>query len=148
MQLNAAQMIGFEAGKLFASAHVVHPVLRSVMTGLFDQHHAAFLSNISHRFRDLSQFLPQGLHNHACIAAQKAAIQTSKDHIHIHSGQGIGLAPDETRAVLKRAADADIKFLCVNDLPQLEQVVPDARKWISEAIGGWPGDFRVEQPEG
>lgn len=136
MQLNAATMMGFDAGNLFASAHVVHPLRRSVMQKLFDQHRAAFMANIGHRFRDLSQFLPQGLHNHACIVARDAVIQTRVDHLHVHSGQGIGQPPAQTRARLGRALDPDIKFLCVNDLPQLEQVVPDARGWINQAVGG------------
>ncbi|PYG33010.1 Stealth CR1 domain-containing protein [Pelagimonas varians] len=148
MQLKAAQMMGFGADNLFASAHVIHPVRRSVMAGLFDHHRAAFLTNISHRFRDLSQFLPQGLHNHACIAAQNALIQTSKDHLHIYSGQGIGQPSDETRAVLTGATDAEIKFLCVNDLPQLEQVVPEARELIGQAIGGWSRGGTCEDPSG
>lgn len=137
MQLNAARMLGFPATNLFASAHVVHPLRRSVLADLFDQFRQQFISNIGHRFRDLSQFLPQGLHAHACIAAQAAVLQSSRDHLHIHSGQGVGEDPEQTRAVLKRAIDPDTRFLCVNDLPQLEGVVPEARDWISQAIGGF-----------
>ena len=140
MQLNAATMMGFEATRLFSSAHVVHPLRRSVMSRLFDQHREAFGKNVAHRFRDLSQFLPQGLHNHACIIAQDAVFETSRDHLHIVSGQGIGQCPTETRSLLQKATSPEIKFLCVNDLPQLEDVVPEAREWISLAIGGFPGD--------
>jgi len=90
MQLNAARMMGFEGSRLFSSAHVVHPLRRSVMSQLFDDSRDAFLDNIGHRFRDLSQFLPQGLHNHACIAAEEALFSETVDHLHISSGQGLG----------------------------------------------------------
>ena len=139
MQMNAARIIGFDATMLFAAAHVVHPLRRSQMARLFDQHQENFVNNIKHRFRDLSQFLPQGLHNHACIADGDAVISTTDDHLHIWSGQGNGRSPAETRTILQRAHNSDIKFLCVNDLPQLEEIIPEARDWLGRAIGGFPG---------
>lgn len=138
MQINAARMAGFNAGRLFSSAHVVHPLRRTVMAQLFDQHSDAFIENIKHRFRDLSQFLPQGLHNHRCIIAESAVIHTVDDHLHIESGQGIGRPPAETWALLQSANKPEIKFLCVNDLPQLEVVIPEAREWLRRVIGGFP----------
>lgn len=145
MQLNAACMMGFEGTRLFSSAHVVHPLRRSVMSRLFDENRDAFLDNIGHRFRDLSQFLPQGLHNHACIAAEEALFSETVDHLHIRSGQGLGGRASETRTLLRKATDPAIKFLCVNDLPQLEQVVPEARDWLSLAVGGFSGLDPINQ---
>jgi len=138
MQINAAGIMGFDATNLFASAHVVHPFLRSKMQRLFDQHPEDFLNNVKHRFRDLSQFLPQGLHNHACIADQNAVLNFSNDHLHIRSGQGSGHPPSETWPLLERVNSTEIKFLCVNDLPQLEELIPETRDWLSRAIGGFP----------
>lgn len=139
MQINAAKIIGFDATKLFAAAHVVHPFRRSRMARLFDQHPESFTNNIKHRFRDLSQFLPQGLYNHACILDDDAVMSTAEDHLHIKSGHGIGHAPAETRTLLQSATSPDIKFLCINDLPQLEELIPEASDWLSQAIGGFPG---------
>ena len=139
MQINAARIMGFDATNLFAAAHVVHPLRRSKMVQLFDQYPDDFLNNMKHRFRDLSQFLPQGLHNHGCIADQDAVLNFSDDHLHIRSGQGNGCSPTETWALLQSVTKSDIKFLCVNDLPQLEEVIPEARDWLSRAIGGFPG---------
>lgn len=138
MQINAAALCGMGPGHLFAAAHVVHPMRRSVMARLYAEHRAAFLANIGHRFRDLSQFLPQGLHNHACIGAGEAVQSTAADHLHITSGQGAGGDPEAVRALLERDALAGTKFLCVNDLPQLEDLLPDARELIWRAIGGAP----------
>lgn len=136
MQINAAQMAGYDASRLFYSAHVAHPMRRTVMAQLFDQFPDAFRENIKHRFRDLSQFLPQGLHNHACIAAESAVVHSVDDHLHIESGQGIDCAPAETWALLQRADDPRVKFVCVNDLPQLETVIPEAREWLRRVVGG------------
>jgi hypothetical protein len=140
MQINAARLCGFDASHLFSSAHVVHPLRRSVMHDLFDAHRAAFLANIAHRFRDLAQFLPQGLHNHACIAKGDAVIHAARDHCHIKSGQGLGRPVAETWSLLHRAAHPNVKFLCINDLPQLEQVIPDARVWLHRTIGSDTGN--------
>jgi len=139
MQMNAAKIIGFDADRLFSAAHVVHPFRRSKMAALFEEHPQDFMDNIKHRFRDLSQFLPQGLHNHACIVAGDAVISLADDHLHIVSGQGNGRAPSETWALLQTADNPDIKFLCVNDLPQLEALIPQARDWLGQAIGGFGG---------
>lgn len=137
MQVNAAALLGYEAKHLFAAAHVMHPFLRSTMAQLFETHRQAFEANISHRFRDLSQFLPQGLHNHACIARADAVLGTAQDYLHIRSGQGVGEAQGPTRALLQSVRAQTIKVVCINDLPQLEGVVPEVRSWLAEAVGGF-----------
>jgi len=140
MQLNAARLMGVPARSVFAAAHVVHPFRRSVMAQLFDQHRAAFEANMRHRFRDLSQFFPAALFSHACINAQQVQFQTQKDHLHIYSGQGSGEDAHAFRASLQAALRAGPKFLCVNDLPQLQHLIPEVRDWIEAAIaGGGPG---------
>lgn len=136
MQINAAELCGFPPQQVFAAAHVVHPLRRNVMAYMFTLQRAAFEENIACRFRDLRQFLPQGLHNHACIAARDSILSETVEHLHIKSGQGTGRPPEVTRALLLPAQMAQIKFLCVNDLPQLEALVPDARALIARAIGG------------
>jgi hypothetical protein len=132
MQINAARIAGFEADRIFAAAHIAHPMRRSVLARLFLAHGARFEANLRHRFRDISQFLPQGLHNHACIASGEVSFAPRKDHLHIKSG----CAPD---GIAKRLADIPakgIKFLCVNDLPQLEAAVAQASQLIEAAISG------------
>lgn len=143
MQVNAATIAGFNANHLFSSAHVAHPLRRSVMARLFDENRESFAANIKHRFRDLSQFLPQGLHNHACIKAKEAIINKSTDYLHIKSGQGIGFPPSHTWSLLNRVDNSKIKFLCINDLPQLEAVVPETRNWLGKVIGGFDGNVPV-----
>jgi hypothetical protein len=138
MQIKAAQMLGYSAAELYLAAHVVHPFRRSKMAELFARYPDKFLNNIKYRFRNLEQFFPQGLHNHACILDKEVKINTSDDHLHISSGYGKGQPPVDTLAILNRAADPDIKFLCVNDLPQLVEIIPNAAEWIAQAIGGFP----------
>ncbi len=136
MHINAARIAGFDPGRLFSAAHVAHPMRRDVMAQLFDQHRTAFMANIQYRFRDLEQFLPQGLHNHACLAASGAAIHGADDHLHIHSGQGRGRPVDEVWGILQKAEDPNVKFLCINDLPQLEQLIPNVRDWLGAMVSG------------
>ena len=133
-QINAAALAGFGADRLFRAAHVIHPLRRSVLARLYDQHSATFAANISHRFRCVSQFLPQGLHNHACIAADEAVLQTAEDHLHLRAGAVHDYPLPHVRAYLARALQPQFKFLCVNDLPQVEAAIPDTREWIERAI--------------
>jgi Stealth protein CR2, conserved region 2/Stealth protein CR1, conserved region 1 len=133
-QINAAVMLGFHADHLFATAHVVHPLRRSVMAQLFENHTAAFLQNITYRFRDVSQFVPQSLHNHACILDDQFVIETAEDYLHLRTGAVLDYPLDDVRAYLRRALEPDSKFLCINDLPQLETAIPETRDWIERAI--------------
>ena len=135
-QINAAALVGFGAKRLFAGAHVVHPMRRSVFSALWDQHRPAFLANVGHRFRDTGQFLPQGLHNHSCIAAGAAVLTTADDHLHVRVGAVGDYGAAAVSDYLRRAGKPGMKFLCVNDLPQVEAAVPETRAWIETAIGG------------
>lgn len=133
-QINAASLAGFRPDRLFRAAHVVHPLRRSVMAQLFDRHRAAFVTNIGHRFRCVSQFLPQGLHNHACIASGNAVLHADEDHLHLRTGAVLDYPLPHVRAYLARALQPQFKFLCINDLPQVEAAIPDTRDWIERAI--------------
>lgn len=135
MQINAAKAMGLKADHLFASAHVGFPMRRTVMANLYARHPELFSRNVSHRFRDLSQFLPQSLHNHQCLLSNNAVVLDDRDYIHIPSGAGTDGTGDAVRRDLRRATTPEIKFLCINDLPQLESIIPDARDWIWRAIG-------------
>ena len=135
MLINAARLCGVQAERLFACAHVVHPMRRSVMAELFDRHFDEFMQNIGHRFRHLSQFSPLGLHTQACIDANAYQLGPQDDHLHITSGHGADQPSGDTRALLTAEGLAEVKVLCVNDLPQLEALVPDARLLIRDAVG-------------
>ena len=135
-QINAAALAGFGSDQLFASAHVIHPLRRSIFARLFDSQRAAFVANMAHRFRDVGQFLPQGLHNHAAIADDACVLESAEDHLHLRSGAVTDYPLADVRAYLRRALQPGIKFLCVNDLPQVEAVIHDTRAWIEAAIGG------------
>ena len=133
-QINAAQMIGYTADQVFESAHVVHPMQRSVMAQLFDTYRDAFIANASFRFRDAGQFLPQSLHNHACLADGSAAILDTRDYLHVAVGDMDQYSAEDVSGFLRGSARDAIKFICINDLPEVERSFPDARLWIEEAI--------------
>ncbi len=133
-QINAASLIGYGPDHLFASAHVVHPMLKSVFAHLFDRHAQEFLSNLQHRFRDIGQFLPQGLHNHHCIQHNSCTLHFDEDHLHLRSGAITDYPLKDVTAYLRRALRPEYKFLCINDLGQVEAAIPQARKLIERAI--------------
>jgi Stealth protein CR2, conserved region 2/Stealth protein CR1, conserved region 1 len=134
MQFNAAALLGFAPQHVFASAHVVHPMRVSVFADLFAQYEDAFLANIAHKFRAVSQFQPQSLHNGACLRSGQFSFADRGDSLHVRSG----LIEDNAIAFIQdlfgKAISPDIKFLCINDLPQIEALIPDVRDWIEAAI--------------
>lgn len=145
MQINAAALCGVPSQRLFRTAHVAHPCLRPTMAQLHSRFAAAFRANAGYRMRNIHQFSPQSLHNHACILNKTATVNSVKDHCHIYSGQGVG-AVDGTIAALLQNIDEtpDIKMLCINDLPQLEALYPDIRGWLAQAVTGAPRSSSTE----
>jgi hypothetical protein len=133
-QINSAKMAGFTADHIFASAHVVHPMQQSIMARLFEQHRDQFALNSGHRFRSTEQFLPQSLYSHACLKSGLGRIQTSSDYLHIAVGALDKLSSDDVHEFLTGEERNNIKFLCINDLPEVEQRFPDVRHWLEEAI--------------
>lgn len=133
-QINAARLAGFTPARLWTGAHVVHPMNRTIMAQLFEQFEAECVANLSHPFRDLSQFQPMALHNHICIRNGHHITPDKMDYLHLRSGAVIDFPIEAVHAYLRRSVLPDAKFLCVNDLPQVEQALPDARYWIERAI--------------
>ena len=134
-QIEAAILIGYNAEQMFASAHAVHPMKRSVMEALFDKHQERFIQNASFRFRCISQFLPQSLHNHYCIKNGLGHVMEQRDYIHVSPDNIVQLDAVNVTGYLNSPEWEKIKFLCINDLPQLEDKFPDAHMWIETAIG-------------
>ena len=138
MQMNGANIIGFNANHVFDAAHVVHPFQRSSMSELFGLYQKEFLQNVTYRFRDLNQFSPQALYNHACISRKQAVLQSNQDYLHIYSGQEADGPPEELKNLLEEALrDNNIKFLCINDLPKLERVIPSVKNLVAKIVGGF-----------
>lgn len=134
-QITAAQLSGFSVAHMWANAHVVHPMRRTLMAELFERHQDAFLASISHPFRDLSQFQPMSLHNHAAIRSGNYASVATKDYLHMRSFGPTEVSIHEVRTSLSWATSGGSKFLCVNDFPQLEATLPESRAWIEAAVG-------------
>jgi hypothetical protein len=109
------------------------------MAQLHSRFDAAFRDNAGYRMRDINQFSPQSLHNHACILNKTATVNPVKDHCHIYSGQGVGAVDGTIAALLKDINETlGIKMLCINDLPQLEALYPDIRGWLAKVVTGAP----------
>jgi hypothetical protein len=134
-QINAAQLMGYTADHIFASAHVVHPMQRSIMVELFANHRELFAQNSAYRFRCTGQFLPQSLHNHACLKSGDCSVLDTRDYLHMDVGAFEKWSAEEVHAYLGQAATPHIKFLCINDLPDIERNFQGARAWIEDAIG-------------
>jgi hypothetical protein len=135
-QINAAVLVGYAADHIFDSAHVVHPMQRSVMAELFDTYRDKFTHNAGFRFRCTQQFVAQSLYNHACLASGHATILGTSDYLHVAVGAFDRWPVEDVRAYLSSSERHGAKFLCVNDLPEFERNFPEARVWIGEAIGG------------
>lgn len=133
-QIKSAEMTGFTADHIFASAHVVHPMQRSVMARLFETHRDLFARNSAYRFRSTDQFLPQSLYSHACLKDGLARIKPTSDYLHIAVGALDNLSTEDVHEFLAGEERHRVKFLCINNLPEIEQRFPDVRNWIEEAI--------------
>ncbi len=62
IQQKAAELIGFK--KYYNFKHTPHPLRKSTFENYFRDNKEVFLENIKYKFREKTQFAPQGLANH------------------------------------------------------------------------------------
>lgn len=134
-QINAARLAGFDMAHMWASAHVVHPLRRPLMTELLDRFAAEFTANVAHPFRDISQFQPMSLHNHITIRRRAYATPARKDYLHLRAGTVTDITAKDLQTHMQRLTSGEAKIICVNDFPQLEACFPETRAWIERAVG-------------
>lgn len=134
-QINAAGLAGFDVAHMWASAHVVHPLRRPLMTELLDRFASDFAANIAHPFRDISQFQPMSLHNHISIRRRAYVTPASKDYLHLRAGTVTDITAKDLQAHIQGLTSGEAKIICVNDFRQLEACFPDTRAWIERAVG-------------
>ena len=66
--------------------------------------------------------------------AIRVVLKVAGSYLHVAVGALDQWSVDDVHAYLGRAERHEIKFLCVNDLPEVERNFPDARAWIEAAI--------------
>ncbi|MEZ4803714.1 MAG: Stealth CR1 domain-containing protein [Gelidibacter sp.] len=83
VQQNAARLIGFDTYYNFK--HTPHPLRKSTFKNYFDANQNVFIENIKHKFRDPSQFTPQGLANHLEIKNKTCFLKDDLQLIYFRS---------------------------------------------------------------
>lgn len=82
-QQHAAQLVGFN--KYFNFKHTPHPLRKSTFKNYFDAYPEVFIENIKHKFRQTSQFTPQGLANHLEIKNNTCILKDDLQLIYFRS---------------------------------------------------------------
>ena len=133
MHLNAALILGLPINKVFKSAHVVHPFLKSHMQELAETYPIEFAANALPKFRDTTQFSPQAIHNQSLLMRGKARIIPVVDHMHVYSGidtkglSALGISQSSSK-------DQTIKMICINDLPKVIEIYPDILNFLDTLV--------------
>ena len=83
IQQNAAKLVGFN--KYYNFKHTPHPLRKSTFQKFFDTNKIAFENNIKHRFRNPSQFTPQGLANHLEIKNKTCVLKNDLQLLYFRS---------------------------------------------------------------
>lgn len=83
IQQNAAKLVGFD--KYYNFKHTPHPMRKSTFEKFFQANETIFINNIKYRFRDKSQFTPQGLANHLEIKNNSCILKDNLRLIYFRS---------------------------------------------------------------
>lgn len=130
--INSADLLGIH-GTFFHLSHTPHMFLRDVMETYFTDHPDALVANISHRFRDPSQYNPQELCYLLADIQERAVIRSFKGvSMFIHPRRKKNYIDGKIK-VLESMPDA--KFLCINSICGAEP--HDVRKiltWIENRL--------------
>ena len=82
-QQQAAKLLGFY--KYYNFRHTPHPLRKSTFENYFKANHDVFINNIKYKFRDQSQFTPQGLANHIEIKNKSCILKDDLQLTYIRS---------------------------------------------------------------
>lgn len=82
-QQKAAQLAGFD--KYYNFRHTPHPLRKSTFENYFKSNKEIFIDNIKYKFRDRSQFTPQGLANHLEIKNKTCVLKDDLQLIYFRS---------------------------------------------------------------
>lgn len=132
---NAAELLGYNVQNMFSSAHVGHPMLKSVLEELFRMYTDTFSNNASYKFRSECQFLPVDAHNHFLLSKNLVDIVENSDYINLSLKklESKGVVWVEKKAKLGKKGR--YKMMCLNDFFALNRSCKKIKKYILHAIG-------------
>lgn len=111
--INAADLLG-KRDTFLRFDHIPHMVLRDVLEEYFSANPEALLSNISHRFRDPSQYNPQELCYLLAQAQGRAVVKGVKGNLlYVYPRRKRNYIDGKIR---KFDACPEAKFLCINSI--------------------------------
>lgn len=129
----AQQLIAKKTGfhQYFKSHHVPLPIRKMTIATYLKDHQKDHLNNISHRFRHVTQFLPESLSNHLEIKNNTAILSNDYKLSYIQNYKKPFLW---LKYKLRSAAkDEDKLFLCLQSLDQCPPEKLDfIKKWLQE----------------
>lgn len=136
VQAHGAALAGY-TDRFLTFEHVPQAMRRSTFESFFAAHPDRLRSNIRHRLRDRSQFLPQSLANHLELRAGTAHLEADPRLAYLKPARlsGARLA----RKLDAAGNDASLRFACVQSLDQAD---PSAQEqviaWLERIIGPAP----------
>lgn len=129
-QLKSAQIAGFDSS-CFVATHAPYPMRRSTLETYFSKNPELFSKNISFRFRNSEQFVPEALSNHIEIANETAHIASDDGLVYISAFRAS--IKKAKRKIQTLETNKNIKFLCIQSLDQanapVQKILLD---WIRE----------------
>lgn len=131
--INSASLIGRHSTFLLFD-HIPHTVLRDVLEDYFTAHPEDLKSNISHRFRDPSQYNTQELCYLLAKEQGRSVIRSSKDdYLYIYPRSKKNYIDDKIK---RFDACPKAKFLCVNSLNNASpEEVDKVLSWLEKRLG-------------
>lgn len=131
--INAAELIGRRSTFLLFD-HIPHMVLRDVLEGYFTAHPEALVNNISHRFREPSQYNTQELCYLLAEAQGRAVTRSNKgNYLYIYPRKKKNYIDDK---INRFESMPEAKFLCINSLNNAEpHDVDKVLTWVKKRLG-------------
>ena len=127
-QARAATVAGRTDGRFFKLAHVAHTIRRDLLGAHFAAHPDHYRRNLTHRFRDKSQFNPASLSAHLALAAGSAVHRPprNRDWHFLPAAFAQEKKKYRVRESLRTFQEPWCKLGCVNDMAACLEKVPHA----------------------
>ncbi|MGM8930649.1 Stealth CR1 domain-containing protein [Salinicola halophyticus] len=134
-QVNGAKLAGYAIERFFAPAHVANIINKNILETFFEKNPQQLEENLSHRFREYSQFSSYTLMTHLGIDQDEVILRTRKEWQNISVKICKSRDPELIEAKLNKLLSKNTKFGCINDLPKAAKTYPQTLEIIKRAIG-------------
>ena len=132
---NAAKLMGYPEHEFINLSHGFQPMRRSFIRHMEQLFPNSFENNVSHKFRDRSQFLIESLMNHYCTKNFDLIVQPATEMVHFSFEMCRKAEIKKIEFLFSLFRKGERKMMCINEYQSLYQRYPQIKNLLNGLCG-------------